>query len=156
MTQNLSFIPELKKLIKGEVLSDEYSLGMYATDASIYQIKPLAVVLPLDEADVKNAVEIARNHQIKILPRGGGTSLAGQTVAEALILDFSKYMNKILEVNVGEKWVWVQPGLVRDELNQELSKHGLHFAPDPATGGLTILPAKHNTDGFFVATLRRQ
>ena len=133
MTQNLSFIPELKKSIKGEVLSDEYSLGMYATDASIYQIKPLAVVLPLDEADVKNAIEIARNHQIKILPRGGGTSLAGQTVAEALILDFSKYMNKILEVNVGEKWVWVQPGLVRDELNQELSKHGLHFAPDPAT-----------------------
>jgi FAD/FMN-containing dehydrogenase/Fe-S oxidoreductase len=133
MTQNLSFIPELKKSIKGEVLSDEYSLGMYATDASIYQIKPLAVVLPLDEADVKNAIEIARNHQIKILPRGGGTSLAGQTVAKALILDFSKYMNKILEVNVGEKWVWVQPGLVRDELNQELSKHGLHFAPDPAT-----------------------
>ena len=84
-----TFIHELST-IKGEVLSDEYSLGMYSTDASFYQIKPLAIVLPMDEADVRKAVEVARNHKLKILPRGGGTSLAGQTVGEAIVIDFSK------------------------------------------------------------------
>ncbi|HTF18432.1 MAG TPA: FAD-linked oxidase C-terminal domain-containing protein [Chryseolinea sp.] len=123
---------ELKN-IKGDVLSDVYSLGMYSTDASFYQIKPLVVVLPLDEADVKTAVEIAHTHKLKILPRGAGTSLAGQTVGEAIVIDFSKYMNKILEFNEQERWVRVQPGLVRDELNEEMAKYGLHFAPDPAT-----------------------
>lgn len=115
------------------MLYDEYSLGMYATDASFYQIKPLAVVLPMDEADVKKAVEIARTHKLKILPRGGGTSLAGQTVGEAIVIDFSKYLNKILEFNEQEHWVRVQPGLVRDELNGVMAKYNLHFAPDPAT-----------------------
>ena len=99
-----SFKDELKS-IKGDVLLDEYSLGMYSTDASFYQIKPLAVVLPLDESDVRKAVEIAQTHKLKILPRGGGTSLAGQTVGEAIVIDFSKYMNKILEYNEKERWV---------------------------------------------------
>ena len=129
---SLTFLNDLET-IKGEVLSDEYSLGLYSTDASFYQIKPIVVVLPMDDADVKIAIGVARKHQLKILPRGGGTSLAGQTVGEAMVLDFSKYMNKILEVNVQERWVKVQPGLVRDELNDAMAKHGLHFAPDPAT-----------------------
>ena len=128
-----SFLEELKQTIKGDVHSDEYSLGMYSTDASFYQIKPLAIVLPLDEADVKKAVAIARSNKLKILPRGGGTSLAGQTVGEAVVIDFSKYMNKILEFNEKERWVRVQPGLVRDELNEALAQYKLHFAPDPAT-----------------------
>lgn len=130
---HLAFVDELEKSIKGEVLTDDYSLGMYSTDASFYQIKPLAVVLPMDASDVKKAIEVAARHKLKILPRGGGTSLAGQTVGDALVLDFSKYMNKILEVNVQERWVRVQPGLVRDELNEEMAKYKLHFAPDPAT-----------------------
>ena len=129
----LPMINNLKETLKGDVLDDAYSLGMYATDASIYQIQPLAIVLPKDEADVKKAIEIAREHKINILPRGGGTSLAGQTVGDALVLDFSKYMNNILEVNAQERWVRVQPGLVRDELNEQLAKYHLHFAPDPAT-----------------------
>ena len=127
-----TFINELKD-IKGDVLVDDYSLGMYSTDASFYQIKPLAVVLPLDEADVKKTVEIARIHKLRLLPRGGGTSLAGQTVGDGIVIDFSKYMNKILEFNEQERWVRVQPGLVRDELNEEMAKYRLHFAPDPAT-----------------------
>lgn len=131
-TDTISLVNELRN-IKGDVLSDEYSLGMYSTDASFYQIKPLVVVLPLDEADVKIAVEIARTRKLKILPRGAGTSLAGQTVGEAIVIDFSKYMNKILEFNEKERWVRVQPGLVCDELNAEMAKYGLHFAPDPAT-----------------------
>src|SRR6188474_3161266 len=126
------FIDDLKS-IKGEVLVDDYSLGMYSTDASFYQIKPLAVVLPLDESDVKKTVEIARIHKLRLLPRGGGTSLAGQTVGDGIVIDFSKYMNKILEFNEQQRWVKVQPGLVRDELNEEMAKYRLHFAPDPAT-----------------------
>lgn len=127
------FADELEKSVKGDVLRDDYSLGMYSTDASFYQIRPLAVVLPLDELDVKAAVKIANAYKLKILPRGGGTSLAGQTVGEAIVIDFSKYMNRILEFNEKERWVRVQPGLVRDELNEEMAKYKLHFAPDPAT-----------------------
>ena len=98
MSSRLSFIEELKTRIKGDILDDEYSLGMYSTDASHYQIRPVAIVLPKDEADVKSAVETASRHKIKILPRGAGTSLAGQTVGEAMVLDFSKYMNNVLHV----------------------------------------------------------
>lgn len=129
----LTLAEELKKSIQGEILTDEYSLGMYSTDASFYQIKPLAVVLPKDESDVRKTMAIAAAHKIKILPRGGGTSLAGQTVGDAVVIDFSKYMNRILEFNKEERWVRVQPGLVRDELNEEMAKYNLHFAPDPAT-----------------------
>jgi FAD/FMN-containing dehydrogenase/Fe-S oxidoreductase len=131
-TTSPSFTDELTT-IKGDLLLDDYSLGMYATDASFYQIKPLAVVLPRDEEDVRTTVEIARRHNKKILPRGGGTSLAGQTVGEAVVIDFSKYMNQILEFNEQERWVRVQPGIVRDELNEIMGRHNLHFAPDPAT-----------------------
>ena len=123
----------LHSRLKGELLTDAYSLGMYSTDASFYQIKPIAVVLPMDDQDVKLAVEFARKNKMKILPRGGGTSLAGQTVGEALVLDFSKYMNQIIEFNEKERWVRVQPGMVRDVLNDKMAKYGLHFAPDPAT-----------------------
>lgn len=126
-------IEQLRESLKGEVLDDAYSRGMYATDASIYQISLVAVALPHDVADVKRAVEIARAHRVKILPRGGGTSLAGQTVGDALVLDFSKYMNNSLEINAAERWVRVQPGLARDGLNEVLAPYGLHFAPDPAT-----------------------
>ena len=126
-------INELKTSLQGEVLDDAYSLGMYATDASIYQIRPIAVVLPNDEADVKRAIQIARSHQANLLPRGAGTSLAGQTVGNALVLDFSKHMNNMLEINTEERWARVQPGLARDDLNDVLAPHGLHFAPDPAT-----------------------
>lgn len=133
MSINNSISDELKADLQGEVLVDDYSRGMYATDASIYQIKPVAVILPKNESDVKKAIEVARKNGIKILPRGGGTSLAGQTVGEALVMDFSKYMNKIMEINEHEKWARVQPGLVRDELNEVLTDYNLHFAPDPAT-----------------------
>ncbi len=128
-----AFISSLRKELEGEVLNDAYTLGMYATDASIYQLKPVVVVIPKDESDVKKAVVIANEHKISILPRGGGTSLAGQSVGKSMILDFSKHINNVLEINEKERWVRVQPGKVRDELNAELAKYNLHFAPDPAT-----------------------
>jgi FAD/FMN-containing dehydrogenase/Fe-S oxidoreductase len=126
-------LQDLRLHIKGDILSDDASLGLYATDASVYQILPVAIVLPRDEEDVLNAIRIAGDHRVTLLPRGGGTSLAGQTVGRSLILDFSKYMNQLLEVNEEEQWARVQPGLVRDELNAQLQPLGLHFAPDPAT-----------------------
>jgi FAD/FMN-containing dehydrogenase len=125
---------ELTTYFQGEVYFDDMSRGIYSTDASNYQVEPVAVCVPKNEDDVKMAVKIANGNGISILPRGGGTSLAGQTVGASLVLDFSKYMNKILEVNPAEKWVRVQPGLVRDELNAAIVQHGLQFAPDPATG----------------------
>ncbi|MEQ9220027.1 MAG: FAD-linked oxidase C-terminal domain-containing protein [Cyclobacteriaceae bacterium] len=133
MNDTPQFIEQLRKEISGDVLHDPASLGMYATDASIYQISPKVIVLPKNKDDVKKAIALANEFKVTILPRGGGTSLAGQTVGSSMILDFSKYMNNVLELNVEEQWVRVEPGKVRDVLNQELAQHGLHFAPDPAT-----------------------
>ena len=119
--------------VKGELLSDPVSLGAYATDAGIYQIFPRAVVLPLDRDDAVRAVQACGKAGVPILARGGGTSLTGQTVNAAVVIDTSKHLRRILEVNPQEQWVRVEPGLVRDELNAELAAHRLHFAPDPAT-----------------------
>ncbi|MEN6627026.1 MAG: FAD-linked oxidase C-terminal domain-containing protein [Candidatus Sumerlaeia bacterium] len=123
----------LRSKIRGEVLDDPVSLGLYATDASMFQIMPLAVVVPRDREDALAAMACCAACNVPILPRGGGTSLSGQTVARAVVIDCSKYMRRLLEVNVGERWARVEPGLVRDELNAMLKPHGLHFAPDPAT-----------------------
>src|SRR5499427_5664317 len=89
----------LKKRIAGEVRFDEASRFLYSTDASIYEIKPIGVVIPLTHDDVFAAMEVARDFKVPVLPRGGGTSLAGQTVAEAVVIDMSKYLNSVLEVN---------------------------------------------------------
>lgn len=133
MPNHQLFLKDLQLNCQAEILTDELSLGIYATDASVYQITPIAIVLPKQEADVITAVKIAKDHKISILPRGGGTSLAGQTVGHSMILDFSKFMNQIIEINPRERWVRVQPGRARDDLNSVLKAHGLIFAPDPAT-----------------------
>ena len=123
----------LREHVRGDVSFDAVTRGMYATDGSIYQVMPVAVVLPRDEQDVMAAVQQASEHGVGILPRGGGTSLGGQAVGASMVVDFSKYMNRILELNASARWVRVQPGIVLDELNAVLGPHGLHFAPDPAT-----------------------
>ena len=128
-----AFENALRERVRGDVLFDETSRSLYSTDASIYQIQPVAVLTPMDVEDVKAALKTAAEFGVTVLPRGGGTSLAGQAVGESLVLDLSKYMNKLIELNVAERWVRVQPGLVRDELNAMVAEHGLHFAPDPAT-----------------------
>ncbi|UCC98558.1 MAG: FAD-binding protein [Phycisphaerales bacterium] len=127
------FEQTLRDGIRGDVFFDDVTRGLYATDASIYQITPVAVVLPRDRADVCAAVRTAADYNVSILPRGGGTSLGGQAVGPAMVIDFSKYMNSILELNVEDRWVRVQPGIVLDQLNAVLAKEGLFFAPDPAT-----------------------
>jgi FAD/FMN-containing dehydrogenase/Fe-S oxidoreductase len=123
-----------RQRIKGDVFFDQVKRGVYATDASLYQVMPTCVVVPKDESDILAAVEIARQFGLPVTARGGGTSLSGQTYGTGMILDVSKYHNQILEVNVEEKWARVQSGAVRDVINGQLAKHKLHFAPDPATG----------------------
>ncbi|HZJ09538.1 MAG TPA: FAD-linked oxidase C-terminal domain-containing protein [Trueperaceae bacterium] len=124
---------DLRATVKGEVRFDAGSLALYATDASPYRIVPIGVVVPLDDDDVRAAVAAAAEHGAPILARGGGTSLAGQAVGAAVVIDMSKHLTDLLELNLEERWVRVQPGLVRDQLNRQLSQHGLQFTPDVAT-----------------------
>ena len=124
---------ELKKRIEGDIRFDRYTRLLYSTDASIYQIEPIGVVVPRHKGDVQAVIEVANKLGVPVLPRGGGTSLAGQTVGHAIVLDFSKYMQNVLEVNKEELWCRVQPGLVQDELNAHVRSMGLQFGPDTST-----------------------
>ncbi len=124
---------DLTWAVKGEVRFDRLSRALYATDASVYQIVPLGVVLPRDEADVCAVVKVCGQHGVPITARGGGTSQAGQAIGPGIILDFSKYLDHVLEINAGERWVRVQPGCVLDDLNLAVKAHGLQFAPDVST-----------------------
>src|SRR6476620_11651826 len=124
---------ELKKRVEGDIRFDRYSRLLYSTDASIYQIEPIGVVVPRHRGDVQAVIELANRLNISILPRGGGTSLAGQAVGHSIVLDFSKYMQNVLEVNKEELWCRVQPGLVQDELNAHVRALGLQFGPDTST-----------------------
>ncbi len=124
---------KLASQIKGDVQFDRMSRLLYSTDASMYQIEPLGVVLPKSKEDVKAVIAFANEEGISIIPRGGGTGLAGGVVGPGLVMDMSKHMNKVLELNVDEKWVRVEPGVVLDELNAYLKPHGLQFAPDVST-----------------------
>lgn len=129
----------LRGQIAGEIRTDAMTRALYATDASLYQVMPLGVVVPRTMDDVQAALEAAARFGVPILPRGGGSSLAGQTVNEALILDFTKHLDRIIELNEEEKWVRVQPGLVLDRLNATLAPRGLSVGPDPASSSRATL-----------------
>ena len=124
---------ELRKRVSGEVRFDAVSRVLYSTDASIYQMEPVGVVIPRGVEDVLAVVEVASANRVPVLPRCGGTSLAGQAVNHAIVLDFSKYMDRVLEVNQEERWARVEPGIVLDDLNRHLAPFGLQYAPDPTT-----------------------
>ncbi|MDX1674579.1 MAG: FAD-binding and (Fe-S)-binding domain-containing protein [Longimicrobiales bacterium] len=124
---------ELRAAVRGSVRLDAAARGLYASDASNYRVPPLGVVLPLDADDVIAAVRVARAFDAPIVGRGGGTSLAGQACNRALVLDFSRHMNRILDVNPRERWARVEPGVVLDDLQAAAAVHGLTFGPDPAT-----------------------
>jgi FAD/FMN-containing dehydrogenase/Fe-S oxidoreductase len=126
-------IHDLNEIIQGEVRSDDMSRTLWSTDASIYQIDPIAVVMPKSRDDVISVLETCSKYGVSVLPRGGGTSLAGQTVGESVIVDFSRYMHALKEVNIEEQWVKTQPGIILDELNKKIEHHGFLFAPDPST-----------------------
>lgn len=129
----------LENIIEGEVYQDPLWRSIYATDASVYSEVPLAVVLPKNKADIKKIIRFALDHQVSLTPRTAGTSQSGQAVGKGLIVDVSKYMNRILEVNVEEKWVRVEPGVVRDQLNAYLRPFGLFFSPVTSTANRAMI-----------------
>ena len=129
----------LKRTLKGEVLFDRASRGRYATDASIYQVEPVGIVVPRDETDLGLAIDVARDAKAAILPRGAGTSQCGQTVGEALVIDCSKYLREIVGFDKNKAQVTVQPGVVLDQLNAWLKPHGLWYPVDVSTSAQCTL-----------------
>jgi len=124
---------ELRQQLAGEVRFDPISLALYSTDASVYKIRPLGVVVPKTREDIVRAVEICGRLGCSITLRGGGTSQAGQAIGAGIQIDTSKYYNRVLEVNAEQRWARVEPGVVLDELNAQLAPLGLRFAPDIST-----------------------
>ncbi|MBL8853213.1 MAG: FAD-binding oxidoreductase, partial [Planctomycetaceae bacterium] len=126
-------LADLTARLQGDVLTDEVSRRLYATDASAYRELPLAVVVPRSDADLRTLIRFATEQRTSLIPRTAGTSLAGQVVGSGIVVDLSLHFNKILEINPAEQWVRVQPGLVRDDLNRALKVHDLFFAPETST-----------------------
>jgi FAD/FMN-containing dehydrogenase/Fe-S oxidoreductase len=124
---------DLRRNVSGEVRFDTASKGLYATDSSNFRQVPIGVVIPKTIDDVVVTHEAARRHHAPILCRGAGTSLSGETVNTAVVIDFSKYLNRILDVDPGSRLVRVEPGAINEEVNQHAGKHGLIFGPDPST-----------------------
>ncbi|MEM8783831.1 MAG: FAD-linked oxidase C-terminal domain-containing protein [Planctomycetota bacterium] len=143
------FLSALRSAVRGEVMDSPQMRGIYATDASHYQITPAAVFVPEDEADVLAGLRVCHEFKVPVTPRGGATSLSGQTFGAGLVIDVSKHLDQVLEVNEEEGWARVQPGVVRDRLNAQLKPLGLHFAPDPATGNRATVGGMvgNNTSG---------
>jgi FAD/FMN-containing dehydrogenase/Fe-S oxidoreductase len=125
----------LQQETSGEVMTDIASRGRYATDASIYQAMPVAVLVPKTAEDIAAAIQIATELNVPVLPRGGGTSQCGQTTGTALVIDNSKYFRNVLDLNIDKGYVEVQPGIVLDHLNAQLKQHGLWYPVDVSTGG---------------------
>src|SRR5881392_3553965 len=124
---------ELSRRIRGEVRLDDGSRALYATDASNYRQVPIGVVIPRDADDLIQTMAIAREFEAPVLARGGGTSLAGQCCNVAVVIDTSKYMNRVLEIDADKRLARVQPGTVLDTLQSAARAHNLVFGPDPAT-----------------------
>jgi FAD/FMN-containing dehydrogenase/Fe-S oxidoreductase len=130
---------QLKSQLEGDLFVDNVQRVLYSTDASQYKEMPLAVTRPKTKDDIKKIIAFARENGTSIIPRGAGTSLAGQVVGAGIVVDISKYMNKILEFNKAEKYVIVEPGVVLAELNLFLAKHGLQFGPETSTANRCVI-----------------
>jgi len=138
-TQTSAPFHDLRSKLEGELLTDTAIRSLYATDASAYREMPQAVAFPKHIRDLQHLVAFARQNKIGLIPRTAGTSLAGQVVGNGIVMDVSKYFNQILEVNPEEKWVRVQPGVVRDELNRALKLYGLMYAPETSTANRAMI-----------------
>lgn len=130
---------ELRAAVTGDVRFDQLTRTLYSTDASIYSMEPIGVVCPRSADDVVAAVGVAKRFAVPVLPRGAGTSLAGQTVGHAVVLDFSRYMHALIGIDPESRQARVQPGLVQDDLNAAAARHGLFFAPDTSTANRATL-----------------
>ncbi len=134
-----SLLSTLGLTLQGSLYTDTVMKTLYATDASAYREMPLGVAIPESKEDLEKIILFADQHSIPLIPRTAGTSLAGQVVGKALVVDVSKFFNRILEINKEESYVWVEPGVVRDVLNVELKKHGLFFGPETSTANRAMI-----------------
>jgi len=134
-----SQLQDLSGKLKGELHFDKAMRILYSTDASIYRYLPLAVAIPQSDEDLQQLIQFAAENKTSLIPRTAGTSLAGQCVGDGIVVDTSRYFNRILEVNVVEKWARVQPGVIRDELNLHLKNSGLFFGPNTSTSNRCML-----------------
>ncbi|THU41489.1 FAD-binding protein [Niastella caeni] len=132
-------LQQLAKDLEGELYFDKTMRVLYATDASAYREMPLAVAIPRNVDDIKKLIAFAHTHKTSLIPRTAGTSLAGQVVGDGIVVDVSKNFTQILELNAAEKWVRVQPGVIRDELNMFLKPHGLYFGPETSTANRAMI-----------------
>ncbi len=144
----------LKAELTGEVRFDAFTRGRYATDASHYQILPVGVAVPRSMAEAERALALAREEGVTVLPRGGGTSQSGQTVNESLVVDLSKYLNRILDLDVGARRCVVEPGIVLDELNRALKPHGLWFPVDISTASRATIGGMVGNNSCGARSLR--
>lgn len=132
-------VKDLVARVDGEVRFDDFSRQLYATDASAYEVTPVGVVHPHSTEDVAAVVEYCAEQGVPVLPRGGGTSLAGQAVNEAVVLDFTTHMDAVLDVMSGQRTARVQAGTVLADLDRRLATHGLKFVPDPTAGNRSTI-----------------
>src|SRR5436853_736270 len=132
-------LQQLAQTLEGEFYTDETMRILYATDASAYREMPLAVAVPKTVDDIKKLIRFANEQKTSLIPRTAGTSLAGQVVGNGIIVDVSKNFTRILELNVQEGWVRVEPGVIRDELNMFLKPQGLFFGPETSTANRAML-----------------
>ena len=137
--QHRAFEQALTQAVEGEVRFDAVSRSMYATDASVYQLIPRAVVIPRSREDVRRTLQLCREYGVSITPRGGGTSQAGQAIGSGVQLDFSKYLNRVIEVNEVEQYVRLEPGIVLDHLNAHLRQYGLQLPLDISTADRAVV-----------------
>ena len=151
-TYNIDKLTELKSTLKGELYFDHKFRSLYATDASSYRIMPIAVAMPKDSQDIKSIVEFARDYQVPVIPRTAGTSLSGQSIGGGLVVDVGRYMNQVLEVNKEERWVRLQPGVIRNELNEYLGPYGLFFGPETSTQNRAMIGGMVGNNSARIST----
>jgi FAD/FMN-containing dehydrogenase/Fe-S oxidoreductase len=132
-------LTQLASALEGELYDDQTTRILYATDASAYREMPLAVAIPKSVDDLKKLIQFARDHKTSLIPRTAGTSLAGQVVGNGIIVDVSKYFTQIIQLNTAEKWIRLQPGVIRDDLNSFLKPHGLFFGPETSTANRAMI-----------------
>ena len=138
--QNFSdAIAQLRLKLAGTITVAELDRTIYSTDASVYQERPAAVAFPQNDSDIRLLIELANEIGVGLIPRTAGTSLSGQVVGDGIIVDVSRHFTKILEINAEERWVRVQPGVIRDELNMALAEHGLMFGPETSTSNRAMI-----------------
>ena len=136
---DIALLKTLAGQLEGELHHSELMRTLYATDASVYRTLPIAVALPKHKEDIQTIIAFANEHQVPLIPRAAGTSLAGQCVGAGIVVDVSKHMNQVLAFNAAEKWIVVQPGVIRDELNHYLKPHGLFFGPNTSTANRCMI-----------------